>query len=163
MIWKALMWLVGLAAVLVIAAFLTTRTFHAELIVPAPPDRIWAALTDTGSYADWNPVFVAVDGAYAIGATNTNAIRFPDGSTVDMDATVEVLEVERELRQTGGVPGVLTFDHQWLLEPADGGTRVTKHEVNRGLYLWFWNSDWVEPAYLATLEALKARILSQAK
>ena len=160
---KALIALAGLVAALAIASFLTTRTFHAELTIPAPPDRIWAVLTDTGSYKDWNSVFVAVEGTYAVGQTNANSIRFPDGSTVYLDAKVEVLNVDREIRQTGGIPGILTFDHQWLLEPVDGGTKVTQHEINRGLYLWFWDSDWVEPAYQSTLEALKAHVLLPAE
>ena len=46
------------------------------------------------------------------------------------------MEPNRELNQVGSVPLVLTFDHQYLLEPADGGTRIVQHEVYRGLGVW---------------------------
>ena len=85
----------------------------------------------------------------------------PSGKLREPSATVATLAPSKELRQTGGVPGLLTFDHQWLLKPVDGGTKVTQHEVDRGLGLWFWNSDWIEPSYAKTLEALKERVESK--
>ena len=136
----------------------TTKTFHAETIVAAGPDAVWNVLTDTASYPEWNPVFVAVDGRYVEGTTVTNSVRFPGDQIVAIDAVVEVVAPDRELRQSGGIPGFLTFRHQWLLEPTAEGTKVIQHEVDRGIYLWFWDSSWVEPAYQETLEALKARV-----
>lgn len=57
--------------------------------------------------------------------------------------------------------GLLTFDHQWLLEPIDDGTRVIQHEVDKELFMWFWNSDWIIPAYTRTSEALREAVLTQ--
>lgn len=74
-----------------------------------------------------------------------------------MTSTVVVMTPEKELRQKGGVPGILTFDHRWLLEPVPGGTRVTQYEVDRGIGLWFWDSSWIEPAYSKVNNALKIR------
>lgn len=150
-----------LLAILAAAALLTHKTFRVEAVVPAAPEAVWAVLIDTGRYPEWNPVFVAVDGTYAEGAKVTNTVRFPDGSDVVMTATVRALVADRELRQSGGMPGVLTFDHRWLLEPVEGGTRVVQHEVDRGIGLWFWNSDWIEPAYSDVLDALARRVAAQ--
>ncbi len=159
MLWSILKWgLPAIAIIVVATAALARKTFHAELVIPTPPEAVWAVLMDTENYPDWNPVFVAVKGRYSEGATVTNSVRFPDGSTVDMKATVRTLTEGREIRQYGGVPGFLTFDHRWILEPAEGGTRVVQHEVDRGLWLWFWNSEWIEPAYLNTIEALSDRV-----
>lgn len=157
---SAIKW--GVLAVVVVvaaAALFSKKTFLAETTIPAPPDAVWSVLMDTAEYANWNPVFVAIEGAYASGAQLTNHVRFPDGSVVAMDATVETMVPSRELRQKGGMPGILTFDHRWLLEPVLDGTEVTQLEVDRGLWLWFWDSDWVEPAYRRTNEALGARVL----
>lgn len=159
MLWTTFKWGVPLLlAVVAAAAVFTKKTFHVETVIAARPENVWAVLVDTSRYGEWNPVFIAVDGAYAEGETITNTVRFPDGSDVDMAATIKTLSDERELRQTGGVPGFLTFDHQWLLEPTEGGTRVVQHEVDRGIWLWFWNSDWIEPAYERVLEALAKRV-----
>lgn len=143
-----------LLVILVATAVLSRKTYHVELFIPAPPEVIWTVLMDTESYSGWNPVFVSVDGHYAEGTTVTNAVQFPDGSLVDMKATVRTLTENREIRQYGGMPGIITFDHRWLLEPVEGGTLVSQHEVDRGLWVWFWDSQWIEPAYQKTLEAL---------
>ena len=162
MIWTIAKWGVPtLLILLAAAAAFTKKTFQVELVIPAPSEAVWAVLMDTESYHDWNPVFVAVDGQYREGATVTNSVRFPDGSIVGMKAEIRTLTESRELRQSGGMSGIMTFDHQWLLEPVEGGTRVIQHEVDRGLWLWFWNSDWIEPAYQKVLEALRERLIGR--
>ena len=162
MLWTTVKWgLPLLLAIVAVAAVFTKKTFHVEAVVSAPPEAVWAVLMDTSSYSEWNPVFVAVDGSYAEGETVKNKVRFPDGSDVEMGATIETLVEGKELRQSGGIPGFLTFDHRWLLQPVDGGTRVTQHEVDRGVWLWVWNSDWIEPAYSEVLDALGKRLEAQ--
>ena len=143
------------------SALLGKKTFHVETTIPAPPSAVWSVLTDGAAYQDWNPVFIGVQGEYREGAKVTNFVRQPNGETLEIVATVSRMVPERELRQKGGVPGILTFDHQWLLEPVEGGTRVVQHEVDRGLGLWFWNSDWIEPAYSDVLDALSKRLAEQ--
>lgn len=160
MIRRILTWVVAPLAVLGAASACTTREFHAEAVIPAPREEVWEVLTDTAAYPQWNPVFVKINGAYAEGATVRNSVMFPDGNPVDMEARVTTFAPNRELRQTGGIPLVLTFDHRWLLEPVDGGTRVVQHEIDRGFYLWFWDSSWVEPAYATVMEALSEKIAS---
>ncbi len=155
------MLLIGLGVLvgLGIVSFATTKTFHVEVFVPADPEAVWAVLMDTDSYADWNPVFVKVEGQYVEGGTVTSHVRFPDGSVPVMDVSVDVVAEAQELRQSGGVPGFITFDHRWLLQPAEGGTKVVQHEVDRGIYLWFWDSSWIEPAYQRVSDALGARVM----
>ena len=150
--------LLAIAVIAVAGALLTRKTFHVEQVIAAPPEDIWSALMDTAAYSEWNPVFVEVAGKYAKGAKMLNKVRDPKGNILEMTAKVKTVREARELRQTGGIPGVITFDHQWLLEPVDGGTRVIQHEVDRGLYLWFWDSSWIEPAYAETLRALGDRV-----
>ena len=153
----------GAIAVALAAAIgaLTTKTFHVETTINAPAEKIWEVLTDTAAYPEWNPTFVEVDGTYSQGGKVLNKVQDPSGAVLEMTATVAMLNPARELRQKGGVPLVITFDHRWILEPIEGGTKVTQHEVDRGLYLWFWNSDWIEPAYAKTSAALKARVEAQ--
>lgn len=160
MIRRIATWVAVPLVLLAIVSACTSKEFRAETVIPAPADRVWEVLIDTEAYPEWNPVFVNVDGTYAEGATVMNSVMFPDGNAVDMNANVDVFAPGKELRQSGGIPGVLTFEHRWLLEQADVGTRVVQHEVDRGFYLWFWDSDWVEPAYQKVVEALKERVLA---
>ena len=157
--WSFLKW--GGAAVLILAvtgACATKKTFHVESTIPAPPEAVWAVLMDTAAYPEWNPVFVEVTGPYVEGKDVFNKVRDPSGELLEMTARVKTLRPNAELRQSGGVPGFLTFDHQWLLEPTEGGTLVIQHEVDRGIGLWFWNSDWIEPSYASVNDALAKRV-----
>lgn len=162
MLWLLFKW--GLAALLVIvaaAALFAKNEFHVETVIAAPPEKIWSILVDTQRYPKWNPVFIGVDDSYEQNRDIVNTLRFPDDSDVAMKATVKALVTNRELRQKGGVPGFLTFDHRWLLEPLEGGKRFIQHEIDRGLWMWFWNSDWIEPAYSKILDALAERASKQ--
>ena len=150
----ALVFIGGLLA----ASFLTSKTFEAEITIAAPPEKVWAVLMDTKSYPEWNPTFVAVSPPYALGAKISSRVKKPDGAFIDMRPTVKTLRANRELGQAGGVPGILTYHHKWLLEPVAGGTYVRQIDVDRGAFLWFWDSSWVEPAYQRANEALAARV-----
>ena len=145
---------------LLVASFFTTKTFRADITIAAPPEKVWAVLMDTHSYPDWNPTFVAVSPPYALGAKISSRVVKPDGAFIDMTPTVTALVTNRELRQSGGLPGVLTYNHAWLLAPVHGGTHVRQIDVDRGGFLWFWDSSWVEPAYQRANEALAARVLA---
>jgi len=144
-------------------AVLGKKTFQVEIVIPAPPATVWAVLMATEKYPEWNPTFVEVSGLYEVGGTVLNKVRDPDGKVLEMTATVAEVVANKTLRQRGGIWGIITFDHQWLLEPVAGGTKVTQHEVDRGLYLWIWDSSWIEPAYARTNEALKTRVLAKSQ
>ncbi len=161
MLWSFTKWGIPALLVIVVAGSLATRkTFRVERTIPAPPEAVWEVLLDTAAYPEWNPVFVEVDGDYVKGERVLNKVRDPSGAILEMTALVETLEPRAELRQSGGTPGILTFDHRWLLAPTEGGTRVVQHEVDRGIGLWFWNADWIEPAYSSVNEALAERVQS---
>ncbi len=135
------------------------KVVHTEIVIPAPPAAVWSVLTDAPRYKDWNPVFVNVEGEYREGAKLTNRVQEPSGKVSVIVSTAVRMVDQRELNQFGGIRGILTFDHKWLLEPIDSGTRVTQHEEYRGIGVWFWDASWIEPAYSRANEALRDRVL----
>lgn len=148
--------------VLALAALLSNKSYRVERFINAPPEAVWAVLMDTAAYADWNPVFVKVVGTYAEGGKVQNTFKDPSGKLFDVTNSVITVSPNRELRQKGGMPGVITFDHQYLLEPVDGGTRVIQQEIDRGIYVWFWDDSWIVPKYTEVLEALDRQVAKQA-
>lgn len=161
MIWTVAKWALVLVVVAAIGLTLTgKKTFHVELIIPAPPEAVWKVLTDAQGYAEWNPVFVKVDGTFEPNGAVKTTVKEPGKPDVVISSEIRKFEPYRELNQYGGIAWFITFDHQWLLEPVDGGTRVIQHEVDRGFYVWFWGSDWVEPTYMKASEALRDRVLA---
>ena len=44
------------------------RELHTEIEIAAPPERVWAVLTDFGSYPEWNPFIRQISGHPAVGS-----------------------------------------------------------------------------------------------
>lgn len=152
--------LVGTIGVLAVL-FVNSRTvIRTEIFVDAPPERVWEVLIATDQYPEWNPVFVRVEGALEEGASLVNHVVEPGKDPVTMNSNVRRIVPLEEINQGGGITGILTFDHHYYLQPENGGTRVIQHEVDQGLYMYFWDSSWVEPAYASVNEALRDRVAS---
>ena len=155
-------WIVGtlglLGVVTVATALFGRKVVHTEIEIAAPASEIWAVLSDAERYTEWNPVIIKVAGQYAPGAELSNTVRDGSGQESVMTSKVLRFQPNQELNQFGGLPGLLTFDHQWILEPTATGTRVIQHEEYRGIGIWFWNESWVEPAYSKANEALRERV-----
>ena len=147
----------SLLFIIAAAAIFSKKTYQVERVINASPEKIWAVLMDTTNYGDWNPVFVKVEGAYSDGKV-VNTFKDPSGKLYEVANKVKAVEPNRRLHQTGGMAGVLTFDHQWLLQPSEDGTKVTQYEVDRGLYVWFWDDSWILPKYNETLAALDREV-----
>ncbi len=137
------------------------KTVHTEIVIPAEPNEVWQVLVDSDSYKDWNPVLVPVSGRLLEGESMVYQMTGPDSSKTQIQAEVVKMEVPKELNQYGGLWGILTFDHYYILEPVEGGTKVTQYEIYRGIGVWFWNASWVEPAYSNVNEALRDQVLKR--
>lgn len=141
-----------------LAVWLPRKSVHAELVIDAPPSVVWAAIVDTASYGEWNPIFETVDGTFAEGATMSISMQLEDGSFTPVEAVVEEMVPNQKLHQRAGFPGVLTANHQWLLEATAAGTRVIQHEEYRGVGVLFYDPSYVQVLYAEGLAALKVRI-----
>jgi len=149
----------ALVALALILAAVTKKVFHVEIEIAAPPEAVWAVLTDTERYTEWNPTQVEVRGAHAVGSQLVAVFDAPEIEPFEVQLTVSEMDSPRLLRQGGGVPGIITFDHRWMISPTEHGSLVVQHEVDRGIYLLFWDSSWIEPAYQRASEALRARAI----
>ena len=148
------------AGVAVLLGAITKKIFHVEIEIAAPPEAVWDVLTDTEHYQEWNPTQVEIRGAHALGSKLVAVFDAPEVTPFEVELTVSEMEAPHLLRQRGGVPGIITFDHRWTVTPTEHGSLVVQHEVDRGIYLLFWDSSWIEPAYKRASEALRDRVLS---
>ncbi len=152
-------WLVVLAIILVavmLLGLLVRKTVHAETTIQAKPEDVWAVLTNSSSYPEWNPIFVSMDGEFNVGEALVIGMKSPDSSIIELKPRIKRIAPNRHLNMLGGIPGVMTFDHRWTLEAVDGGTRVIQHEEFRGIGMLLWNPAWVEDAYEQANANLKA-------
>lgn len=143
--------------------FASCTSVHTELIIPAEPKEIWAVLVDAKEYKKWNPVLVPLEEEIIVGEKLTYQMTEPNGKQSEIEAEVVKMIEEKELNQYGGMWGILTFDHKYILEPVDGGTKVIQQEEYNGIGVWFWDNSWIEPAYNKVNEALRDRVVQLKK
>lgn len=119
--------------------------------IDADPDRVWAVLSDLGSYPDWNPLVRAAEGVLEPG--KRIAVRLQPAGQRGMTLRPRLLRVEpgRALVWLGNllVPGVFDGEHRFLLEPLPGGRTLLRHEETfRG---------WIVPLLRARLDIATTR------
>lgn len=116
----------------------TASTFRQDcsvnVTIRATPERIWALLTDAGSFPTWNSTVSSIEGRIAEGQT----LRIKVPAAGDRVFTPRVSGVEASRRMTwsdGTAPlfkGVRTFE---LTPNADGTTEFVMREEFAGLML----------------------------
>ena len=147
--------------VLIFAAalvWLLRKSVEARLLVEAPPKAVWTMLTDTGNYAAWNPIFVGVSGDLLPGGELALDMKLEDGQLSQITVTVDAMIEYQSIRQSAGVPGILTAHHEWSLEPAKEGTLVVQRETYRGVGVLFYDPAYVELLYAEGLRNLRAML-----
>jgi hypothetical protein len=147
--------LVGIAIVLV-----PRREIVTSIEISAPPDRVWAILSDTKRYAEWNPEIAALNGQLVPGAVLENRQGYGDDQQVFWP-TVLVVDPNRELRWGGHmwVPRLFDVEHYFLLSSGgEGETRFTQGETFSGVALWFFDVNQLVPGFNAMNAALKKRV-----
>jgi hypothetical protein len=124
-----------------------SRLIKTETIIKAPPERVWAEMTDFASFPQWNPFVREAHGRLAVGEKLKIRLRLDRGLKMTFKPRVTVVEPNRELRwlATLGRPGVFDVDRAFQIEPYDGGVRFVMSEQCTG---------WLTPVMFATnLEA----------
>ncbi|WP_222706985.1 SRPBCC domain-containing protein [Neolewinella aurantiaca] len=99
--------------------------------LPAPPEKVWAVLTDFDSYPRWNPFVTRAEGDWAVG--NTVAIT---AGGMDFKPKVLAFTPDRELRWKGKLlfNGIFDGEHYFLLtDNCDGTTELEHGECFTGL------------------------------
>ena len=74
-------------------------------------------------------------------------------------ATVKKIEENQLLKKVGGLDGIITFDHRYVLQSVANGTMVIIHEEYRGIMVPFWNPEPVGKSYKRLAKALRSRVI----
>ena len=105
------------------------------ITIAAPPERVWAVLTDLDHYSQWHPAFSSVTGQLTVGSTLTIATSSPaTGNPIKLKVKVLTVEPDSELAWASKLLGVTTIKRRFLLRATDdGGTDLTQAGTYRGL------------------------------
>ena len=139
------------------------RELRREIDIDASPSAVWATLTDTASYPDWNPFIRRLSGDLQEGAKLDVRIEPPGGRAMSFKPTVLGVEDERELRWLGHflMRGLFDGEHIFRLEAlGESRTRFTQAERFSGILVRAFGSvlDKTELGFEQMNAALKARI-----
>jgi hypothetical protein len=100
------------------------RHITTSINLPAPPEKVWAVLTDFAAYPTWNPFITHAEGDWAVG--NTVAIT---AGGMAFKPKVLAFDPGRELRWKGKLlfNGIFDGEHYFLLTDNGDGTTSLEH------------------------------------
>ncbi len=112
-----------------------------ELIILAPPQRIWDILLDFSRYPEWNPFIVSAEGVAQLGSALKVCLALPeDGSTHTFRPIITACEPAERLAWRGqlGFPWLFSGYHFFELHAQpDGSTRFVQGEDFSGVLTKF--------------------------
>jgi hypothetical protein len=136
------------------------KTMSATIQIDAPPEAVWAVLTDLGRYPEWNPLFREASGQVAAGSRITlRSVHPANGRLMTVRPKITVADPGVELTWTSSLPGIISGEHRFTLTPAGGGTRLEQSEAFHGLLAAFPLKTFTraEASFQGLNEALKKR------
>jgi hypothetical protein len=119
---------------------------------------VWNALSEAENVKSWNKVLIPLNGELKEGGKINYRFVQDENNTSEIKAEVKEIKVEKRIHQAGGIPGILTFNHNYILEANKDKTTVTIHEKYSGIMVPFWNPAPVEKAYARLLTQLKEHL-----
>ena len=139
------------------------RELRREIEIDAPPERVWAVVTDFAAYPEWNPFIRRISGEPREGARLEVRIEPPGARATTFQPTVRAVEANREPRWLGRmvVPGVFDGEHSLRIEPLEGGrSRFVQSERFGGVLVAFVKGMLAktEAGFEQMNAALKARV-----
>ncbi|MBA2488347.1 MAG: SRPBCC domain-containing protein [Chloroflexi bacterium] len=97
------------------------KSYEASATIDAPPEAVWAILTDGPGMASWDSGVERVDGRIAQGETIKVVSKAAPGRTFPVKVTS--FQPARSMTWTGGMPlGLFKGERTFKLTPAPGGS-----------------------------------------
>lgn len=138
------------------------RTIDTAIDIEAPPDAVWAVITDFAAYPAWNPFMVSIAGDREPGSRLAVTMQNPGGRPTRFRPVVLASDA-RSLRWVGKVliRGVFDGAHELRVEATPNGARFVQREVFSGVLvplLWRTLNTKTRAGFEAMNEALKQRV-----
>jgi hypothetical protein len=95
------------------------KTMPATIQIDAPPEAVWAVLTDLSSYPEWNPLFREASGQVAVGnRIRLRSVHPANGGLMTVKPKITVADPGAELRWVASLPGIISGEHHFTLTAA---------------------------------------------
>lgn len=106
--------------------------YHVSRSIAAPIDEVWALLTDSTTYDDWNPAVISIEGDIEVGKTiSLVSIVNPKRS---FNLKVTEMDAPKRMVWSDGMPlGLFRGDRTYELVHREGSTTFSMTEEYTGL------------------------------
>ena len=116
------------------------KMVYSEITINATPERVWAVLTDFGSYPSWNPFITSFKGIPVVGKQVEAFLQPPAAKGMTFKPQILQYERNKELRWIGklGIGWIFDGEHAFVLKANnDGTTTLMQYEHFRGILVPF--------------------------
>lgn len=104
------------------------KEYDTSSTIDAPPDTVWAILTDAAGYRDWNPEIVGIDGRIVLDGRITAHVRLGDGAVRAVPQRVITLDAPNCMEWEGGLPlGLFTGRRTFTVKRNQDKTEFRLH------------------------------------
>jgi hypothetical protein len=139
-----------------------------EVEIDAPPEQVWAVLTDFAAYHEWNPFITGLRGRLETGARLRVELSYADGRHTSFRPSLVSLKPAEELRWIAKLwfKGLFDGEHFFQLSAIDRNrTRLVQGENFSGLLVKLAANTLTQNArgFVGMNAALKRRVESQAR
>ena len=110
---------------------MTTR-YHVQRRIDAPPERVWALLTDASSYGAWNKAVMSIEGTIAAGSTISLVSTANPKRTFRLRVS-EMAAPNRMVWRDGMPLGLFTGERTYAVHPREGVTHFEMTEEYTGI------------------------------
>ncbi len=106
------------------------RDLRTVIDINAPPTRVWEVLSDTEGYAEWNPMVRALTCPKGLfcGAPVSLHLHVRGLSLPPIPAKISRFDIGRVLAWKGGIPGLQTGEHYFIVEQRGAHSRLIHGE-----------------------------------
>lgn len=157
---KALIAVIVIIACIAALLMIGKKQIATEIIINAPPQKVWSVLTDFNAYPAWNPFIIKAAGSIREGDTIEVTFKTEGSEPIVFTPTIITLKENETLQWEGRLimPGIFTGTHAFELAPVDAGrTRLAQKEDFSGILVPFFSFDSTIAGFAAMNEQLKSR------
>jgi hypothetical protein len=117
------------------------KELKTEILINAPPQKVWAILIDFQNYHTWNPFIRSIKGNIVVGNKITVRLEPPEATRMTFHPKILVFEKNKEFRWIGNLffPGLFDGEHKFELVDNENRTTIFRQsEKFRGIFVPFF-------------------------
>jgi len=141
----------------IVLALSGERIKEEEIIIEASPSEVWETIKDLNKYVKYDNYKIEKEGSLFLNSSLKYIVKKDDKINNIVSSNLIYINPNKDLVQTGGIPGILFYLNEISLNNKNGGTEVYIKTKETGLLVWIQNILTWDP----TLPLLDTNIIKE--